>query len=141
MKLAAIVHRTLVTALLAATVALAGACPGGGANQGVKSGFVPDPQPGGDPLLTADGKHFAASRFYKGECMPAGSRGGCYSITLEPDGTYSHMLLDAAMRGTYVIEGDQVNLIPDGDAQRQTLTLSADRTKLGDFTYEPAAAP
>lgn len=126
-------------ALLGSSLVFASACPGGGA---VK------PQPdvhqhggggGGDGVLTADGKHFAADRLYKGECV--GGRGGCYSITLRADGTYSHMLLDAAMLGTYVIDGDQVQLTPDGDAPPQTMTLSADRMKLDDFVYEAAAAP
>ena len=41
-------------------------------------------------------------------------------------------LLDAAMRGTYVIEREQVTLTPDGEAMVQTLPLSADRTKAAD---------
>ena len=96
--------------------------------------------PAGDPLLTADGHHFAASRTYQGECMPAGSRGGCYSVTLEPDGTFRHWLLDAAVTGTYSIDGDQVALTPNGGAEPSTMTLSADRTKLDDFVYQPASA-
>lgn len=92
-------------------------------------------------MLTADGKHFAASRTYQGECMPAQSRGGCYSITLEPDGSYRQMLLDAAVTGTYVIEGDQVSLTPGGDMPPATMTLSADRTKLDDYQYQAAPEP
>ena len=141
MKLASIdrlfpslVSRILVAAVLGSGLIAAAGCP-------VSSGkpVVQQPPTGGDPLLTADGKHFAASRTYQGECMPAGSRGGCYSVTLDPDGTYRHMLLDAAMRGTYVIDGDQVTLTPDGDTDVQTMTLSADRLRLGDFVYEAGA--
>ena len=97
--------------------------------------------PAGDPTVTADGKHFAASRTYQGECMPAGSRGGCYSVTLEPDGQYRHVLLDAAITGSYEIAGDQVTLTPSGDAQPHTMTLSPDRLRLDDFVYQPATAP
>jgi hypothetical protein len=96
---------------------------------------VTQPTPG-DPMLTADGLHFAASRTYQGECAPAGSRGGCYSITLEPDGAYRQMLLDAAITGTYVITGSMVKFTPSGAAPPSELALSADRTKLGDYVYQ-----
>ncbi len=95
----------------------------------------------GAPSLTADGQRVAASTLYRGECMPAGSRGGCYEITLDPDGSYRHLLLDAEVGGTYVIAGDQVTLTPSGDMPPQTLTLSADRRKLDDFVYQPPTAP
>lgn len=90
-----------------------------------------------DPMLTTDGQHFAASRTYQGECAPAGSRGGCYSVSLEPDGSYRHMLLDAPITGTYVIAGDKVNFTPAGAAPPSTMTLSADRTRLDDYVYQP----
>ncbi len=93
-------------------------------------------QPVVDPMLTADGRHFAASRTYQGECAPAGSRGGCYSVDLQPDGSYRHMLLDAPITGTYVIAGDQVNFTPAGAAPPSSMTLSADRTKLDDYVYQ-----
>lgn len=94
-------------------------------------------EPAGDPVLTADGTHFAASRTYQGECAPAGSRGGCYSISLEPDGSYRQVLLDAAITGTYVVSGATVQLTPGGAAPPSTMTLSADRTKLDDYVYQP----
>ena len=127
-----VVSRLVLAAALGAGIVGAAGCPGPSGKPAVE-------QPGGDPLLTADGKHFAASRTYQGECMPAGSRGGCYTITLHPDGTYSHMLLDAAMSGTYVIDGDQVTLTPDNDTDVQTMTLSPDRLRLGDYAYQAAA--
>lgn len=99
------------------------------------------PPTGTDPLLTADGRHFAQARTYQGECAPAGSRGGCYSITLEPDGRFRHMLLDAPLGGTYVVEGDQVRLTPDGEAAPSAMTLSADRARLDDYVYQPAVEP
>lgn len=94
-------------------------------------------QPAGDPVLSADGTHFAASRTYQGECAPAGSRGGCYSITLEADGSYRQVLLDAAITGTYAISGSTVSLTPGGAAPPSTMTLSPDRTKLDDYVYQP----
>lgn len=100
---------------------------------------TPPTDPAGDPLLTPDGRHFASSRTYQGECMPAQSRGGCYSFTFAPDGTYRQMLLDAAVTGTYEISGDTVSFKPDGDMPPSTMTLSADRTKLDDYTYQPTA--
>lgn len=123
-------------ALAVSSLALLTACPA--------RSTTPEPpptQPGGDPLLTADGRHFAASRTYQGECMPAQSRGGCYSFTFAPDGTYRQMLLDAAVTGTYVISGDQVALTPDGDMPPATMTLSPDRTKLDDYAYQAPTAP
>ena len=93
--------------------------------------------PASDPLLTTDGQHFAATRTYQGECAPAGGRGGCYTITLEPDGSYRHVLLDAAVTGTYVITGAAVHLTPSGDMPPATMTLSADRTHLDEFVLQP----
>jgi len=66
------------------------------------------PTPANDGTFTADGKHFAAERIYEGNCAPAGSRGGCYRLTLRPDGTMEYFMLDAGVQGTYVIEGDAV---------------------------------
>lgn len=96
-----------------------------------------DRPPAPDPMLTTDGQHFAASRTYQGECAPAGSRGGCYSVSLEPDGSYRHMLLDAPITGTYVIAGDKVNFTPASAAPPSSMTLSADRTHLDDYVYQP----
>lgn len=133
MKLLSIVG---TLALLGATVTLACACqkPAATTTPGNTVGGGPVTQ-SGDALLAADGKHFAVSRTYQGECMPAGSRGGCYSVTLDPDGSFRNWLLDAAIIGTYEIEGDLVKLTPTGDAPPSTMTLSADRTKLDDYVY------
>jgi hypothetical protein len=128
--------RLVVPALLGAGLSFTAGCP----SPAVSKPPVEHPATGGGDL-TADGMHFAISRTYKGECMPAQSRGGCYSITLEPDGQYRHVLLDAAMTGSYEIHGDQVQLTPSGDAPPSTMTLSADRTKLDDFVYQPAIEP
>ncbi len=137
MKLAPAVRRALHLVNLAGALALGAGCP--------SRAVVPPPpvvqQPVGDPDLTADGKHFALARKYQGECMPAQSRGGCYWISLEPDGTFRNMLLDAAITGTYEIKGDQVLLTPSGDAPPSAMTLSADKLKLGDFVYQPAVEP
>ncbi|MCE9572257.1 MAG: hypothetical protein K8W52_03805 [Deltaproteobacteria bacterium] len=129
MKISRLVVRTLLAASLAATTLACGS---------PKAPPVAAQPPAADPLVTADG-HFAASRTYQGECMPAGSRGGCYSITLEPDGSYRHVLLDAPVTGTYAITGDDVHLTPSGDLPPATMTLSADRSHLGDYVYQPPA--
>lgn len=126
-------RRLVVAATLVAPLALTAGCPA--------RAVTPPPTPvtpAGDPMLTADGQHFATTRLYQGECV--GGRGGCYSVTLEPDGSFRNMLLDAAILGTYVIAGDQVQLTPNG-APPSTMTLSADRTKLDDFVYQPAIEP
>lgn len=123
--------------LVAGVAALSSAC--------VITSTKPAPPPttgsSADPLLTADGRWFASERLYQGACAPAGTRGGCYSITLRPDGSYRHMLLDAALAGTYVIAGDQVTLTPSSPAEPQTMTLSSDRMRLGDYAYQPPAPP
>lgn len=133
--------------LLASSLALVAGCPAHTVEPAPTPEVAPPPevvpppvQAGTDPLLTADG-HFAVARTYKGECAPAGSRGGCYSITLEPDGHFRHMLLDAAVSGTYVVKGDAVNLTPEGAMPPSSMPLSADRTRLGDYVYQPAIEP
>lgn len=135
-------HAAISTVRLAlASLLLAGACHGSSTVTTPTTGNQPPVTQSGDPLLAADGKHFAADRTYKGECMPAGSRGGCYAVTLAADGSFRNMLLDAAITGTYEISGDTVTLTPAGEAPPSTMTLSADRTKLDDYTYEPVLEP
>ncbi|MBL8601662.1 MAG: hypothetical protein JNK72_07050 [Myxococcales bacterium] len=80
------------------------------------------PLPG--PERTADRRHFAATLRYQGECMPAGSRGGCYLFEFEPNGDASHVLLDARLGGTYRLDGDTVifeSTAPDSTPSRLTL--------------------
>jgi hypothetical protein len=94
------------------------------------------PPPTGDVLLGPDGHHVARERVYEGDCMPAGTRGGCHTVTLRPDGTYRNFLFDAAMDGTYSIDGAIVSLKgPDPDPI--TMTLSADGTKLDSLALKP----
>ncbi len=88
--------------------------------------------------LTADGKHFATERTYEGDCMPAGTRGGCHTITLRPDGSYRNFLFDAAVLGTYEISGNEVALHgSDASMPVEKLTLSADHNKLGELALKP----
>jgi len=96
---------------------------------------VAPPVRAGD-VLGPDGTHVASERVYQGECSPPGSRGGCHTVTLRPDGTYRNFLFDAAIEGTYRIEGRTVTLRgPDPGASEQA-TLSADGTMLGALTLE-----
>ena len=68
--------------------------------------------------------------------MPAGSRGGCHTVTLRPDGTFTNFLFDAAVQGTYTVEGSSVTLTGP-DPEPVVMTLSADRTKLDSLSLKP----
>ena len=72
-----------------------------------KSSSSTTPTPASD--VTADGR-FTKELVYEGECMPAGSRGGCHTVTLRPDGTFTNFLFDAAIQGTYTVEGSGTKL-------------------------------
>jgi len=89
-------------------------------------------QPSG--LLGPDGVHVATERVYQGDCSPPGSRGGCHTLTLRPDGTYRNFLFDAAIPGTYRIDGTTVTLTSTDTAMTEQLTLSPDGTTLGTLT-------
>ena len=93
------------------------------------------PPPASGVPLGPDGKHVATERVYEGDCMPAGSRGGCHTVTLRPDGTYVNFLFDAAMTGTYTIDGTVVSL--KGPDEPIKMTLSADGTKLDSLPLKP----
>jgi hypothetical protein len=96
----------------------------------------PPPPPAGDGLLGPDGHHVAKERVYEGDCMPAGTRGGCHTVTLRPDGTYRNFLFDAGMDGTYSIDNSVVSL-KGPDPEPITMTLSADGTKLDSLALKP----
>jgi hypothetical protein len=96
----------------------------------------PAPAPAAEALLGPDGKHVAKERVYEGDCMPAGTRGGCHTVTLRPDGTYRNFLFDAAMEGEYTIEGNVVSLSrPEPEPIK--MTLSADGTMLDALPLKP----
>jgi hypothetical protein len=97
------------------------------------------PQAATAGYLSADGTRFTAERIYEGDCMPAGTRGGCHTITFRPDGSYRNFLFDAAMEGTYTIAGSVVTLTASDPAMNQNLTLSPDGTKLDTLTLKPGA--
>jgi hypothetical protein len=100
----------------------------------------PDPQPQpqpADPVLSDDGHHVRVDRVYEGQCMPAGTRGGCHTITLKADGTYENFLFDAMIRGTYEIQDHVVTLSGQGTDTPEQLTLSDDFGMLGDLPYKP----
>lgn len=86
--------------------------------------------------LSADGTRFATERVYEGECMPAGTRGGCHTLTLRPDGTARNFLFDAAMDGTYSIQGSTVTFVGTDPEMREELPLSADGKTLGSLTLK-----
>jgi hypothetical protein len=79
-----------------------------------------------------EGGHFAAERVYEGQCAPAGSRGGCHTITFRPDGTFDNLLFDAVISGTYTIE-DHIVVLTDGGGGSNQMTLSDDYGKLDDL--------
>jgi len=91
------------------------------------------------PTLSADGRAFAAETRYLGTCAPAGSRGGCYRFRFAPDGTATHVLLDAPQHGRYRIEGDALLFTADApDAQEQRLPFTEGRRVLGgEYRLEP----
>lgn len=95
-------------------------------------------------LLSADGAHFADERVYEGDCAPAGSRGGCHTITFRPDGTQRNFLFDAAIDGHYTIHGATVSIVGPDPQMHDDLPLSPDGKTLGSLTLkrvgpEPAA--
>lgn len=94
------------------------------------------PPPTGDGVLGPDGHHVAKERVYEGDCMPAGTRGGCHRVTLLPDGTFINFLFDAAMNGTYSIDGATVSL-QGPDPEPITMTLSADGKRLDTLDLKP----
>ena len=96
---------------------------------------VPAPTPTPD-YLSSDGTRVRAERVYEGDCMPAGTRGGCHTITLRPDGSYRNFLFDAAVEGSYVITGSIVKVTATEPAMTEELELSPDGTKLGSLTLK-----
>lgn len=85
---------------------------------------VASPPPSSKPTTPAAGHGWLDASF-RGECAPAGSRGGCYSLTLKADGTFREVLLDATQGGNYSIEGSSLMLVyPRGGPPAKTLTSS-----------------
>ena len=122
--------------------ALLGACSAS-SHHGPASGPTPPTpvDPAGSPvasgaMLGADGQHFAVERVYEGDCSPAGSRGGCHTMTLRPDGTYTNFLYDAGITGTYTVTGANVVFQATG-AGTETKVLSPDGTKLDTLALKP----
>jgi hypothetical protein len=101
----------------------------------------PPPSSQGPAYLSADGTRVSAERVYEGDCMPAGSRGGCHTITLRPDGTYRNFLFDAAVNGTYVITGNIVKMTATEPAMTEELALSADGATLGTLPLKSTTPP
>jgi hypothetical protein len=89
------------------------------------------------PSPSPEGSFVTEDMVYQGTCAPPGSRGGCHSITLHPDGRYTEWLYDAATGGTYTIDGDTVTLTASTPEMSRTLTFSADRSQLGELTRKP----
>ena len=108
------------------------------------SGSPPPPEPVAVPAAppappaapATQARHFETERVYEGNCAPAGTRGGCYRLTLRPDGTMAYLMLDAAVKGTYVIDGDTIT-ITMAPGETQQFALSADRTMAGELKLKP----
>ena len=94
----------------------------------------PSTTPASTSPLSPDGTHVASERVYEGRCAPAGSRGGCLTITLRPDGTYRNFLYDAAIDGTYTIADHTLTLT--GPSGTETMTFSPDYDKLDDLALK-----
>ena len=124
---------------LALGVPACGGARGAGATPGTTApgGGPGAPAAGFGGLLAADGTRVAAEVVFQGDCAPAGSRGGCHTITLRPDGSYRNFLYDAAIDGTYTITGAVVRLTGPDPALIEELTLSADGTHLGEMVRQP----
>jgi FlaG/FlaF family flagellin (archaellin) len=99
---------------------------------------VADPPAPSTPVqtspLSTDGTHFASERVYEGRCAPAGSRGGCVTITLRPDGTYRDVQYGMAIDGTYTIDDHTLNMT--GPDMGEQMTFSPDFEQLGDLTLK-----
>lgn len=85
-----------------------GCSPSGSTAPAASATVAPSAAPSGGadatgPLVWEAGR---ADAFFQGDCTPAGSRGGCYSLTLRKDGSFRQVLLDASQSGTYVVEGN-----------------------------------
>jgi hypothetical protein len=93
---------------------------------------APAPEPGS--IVGPGGKHVATERVYEGKCAPPGSRGGCITITLRPDGTYKNFLYDAAIEGTYSISDHTLTL--EGPAASEHMTFSPDYEKLDELALK-----
>ena len=93
-------------------------------------------QPGRPSLFVVGGKHFAEVRVYEGNCAPPGSRGGCVTITLRPDGTYRNFQYDMAIDGTYTIADGKVTLTGPEPGMVEEMTLSPDGKKLDELTLK-----
>lgn len=125
----------LASLLLPVLVSVAACSGSNGSSTGAPPTTAPAPAPAPAPVssvLSADGKHFAAERVYEGNCAPAGSRGGCYTLTLRPDGTMTYFMLDAGVEGTYEIQGDKLLLSPSG-GNLEPFTLSSDYARANDL--------
>lgn len=94
----------------------------------------PASAPEAPSIVGPGGKHVAAERAYEGRCAPPGTRGGCITITLRPDGTYKNFLYDAAIEGTYTISDHTLTL--EGPSASEHMTFSADYEKLDDLTLK-----
>jgi hypothetical protein len=88
-------------------------------------------------VLSDDGTHVRAERVYEGECMPEGSRGGCHTVTLRPDGTFDNFLFDAMINGTYEIHDHTLVLTLTDGTGMEEMTFSDDYSQLGELPLKP----
>lgn len=91
------------------------ACHGGGSADGstqratAPASAVQRRAANGVPAI--EDNHFVEEAFYRGECFEtAQGGGGCWSLTLLPDGTAEHMYVDVLVRERYQIDGRAVVL-------------------------------
>jgi hypothetical protein len=80
---------------------------------------------------------------YKGGCAPAGSREGCYVLTVEPSGKANLLLHDAGVAGSLKKNGSTWIFTPDGKARPVTFTVKDQRhldSEYGEFKLEASKA-
>ena len=75
---------------------------------------------------------------FEGSCAPPGSRGGCYRIVLQSNGSFRQWLLDGITAGSYTIQGNRLTLTSGGGPPPEVhTTTDRFRTLSGGYRLVP----